>query len=310
MKAFKKRLDYQNTGSSFRGMPTEAISPTSSPCPPETDESHQVMRVGAVSYLNSKPLIEGLEQRLVNGSLELNYPSVLADELASGLLDVALIPSVEYCWHPEYVILSNACVAARGPVMSVKLFSRVPMGEIRTLALDQGSRTSAMLTRVMLAERYGVYPDLEPLSMTSTTEDCATDAVLLIGDRAMHSPKEKFVATWDLGEEWYQWTGLPFVFAMWVARGDGDFNETEGALIASRDEGVSNLEEIARREAGALNLSVDRATTYLTKNLHYHLSSPERTGMKLFFELAGSLNLVPHVDHLRFRDRSPAAACC
>ena len=114
------------------------------------------VRLGAVSYLNSKPLIEDLGQLLPESEILLDYPSRLADALAAGELDVALIPSVEYFRGSGYRIISSACVATRGPVMSVKLYCRVHPGEIQRLALDDGSRTSAALTRVILAERYGV----------------------------------------------------------------------------------------------------------------------------------------------------------
>jgi chorismate dehydratase len=148
------------------------------------------MQIGAVSYLNSRPLIEGLQGLLPSANLVLDYPSRLADSLANGQLDVALIPSIEYFRRPGYEVISDACVAARGEVLSVKLYCRVHPGNIRTLALDEGSRTSAALTKVILAERYGVFPRTEQLGMDSTTLDSTADAVLLIGDRAMHSPSE------------------------------------------------------------------------------------------------------------------------
>src|SRR5580692_7253889 len=153
------------------------------------------VRIGAVNYLNSKPLIEGLGELLPEAELLLDYPSRLADGLEAGRLDVALVPSIEVLRHADYEIISDACVATRGPVMSVKLYSRVPLGEIRTLALDAGSRTSVALTRIMLAERFGVVPRLEPLPFERSVASTATDAVLLIGDRAMHAPTERFAAT-------------------------------------------------------------------------------------------------------------------
>src|ERR1700729_3932777 len=121
------------------------------------------VRIGAVNYLNSKPLIEGLGELLPEAELSLDYPSRLADGLEAGRLDVALGPSIEVLRHADYEIVSDACVATRGPVMSVKLYSRVPLGKIQSLALDVGSRTSAALTQIMLEERFGVSPRLEPL---------------------------------------------------------------------------------------------------------------------------------------------------
>src|SRR5436305_10366741 len=115
-------------------------------------------RIGAVNYLNSKPLVEGLSELLPGTEIHLDYPSHLADDLTQGRLDVALIPSIEYFRGHDYQIVSDACVAAHGSVLSVKLYSRVPWSEVRTLALDEGSRTSATLARILLAERYGVFP--------------------------------------------------------------------------------------------------------------------------------------------------------
>ena len=203
------------------------------------------VRIGAVNYLNSKPLIEGLAELLPEAELTLDYPSRLADDLEAGRLDVALVPSIEVLRHADYEVVSDACVATHGPVMSVKLYSRVPFGEIRTLALDAGSRTSVALARIMLAERFGVVPRLEPLPFERSVASTATDAVLLIGDRAMHAPAERFAATWDLGEEWLRWTGLPFVFAVWAAKGGTDLGHVEEALGRARDLGVERAAEIA-----------------------------------------------------------------
>ena len=280
--------------------------------------------VGAVSYLNSKPLIEGLEELLEGrATLRLDYPSRLADDLASGRLDVALIPSIEYFRGQNYEVISDACVAAHGPVLSVKLYSRVPWGEVKSLALDEGSRTSATLARILLAERHGVFPKLEPLPLDHRTQDSSADAILLIGDRAINPPNEEFLGTWDLGEEWLEWTGLPFVFAMWVGRRvEGRELRVDGQnmlgasssstphpppstidhlLSASRDLGVAHLNDIARREAPLLGLSLPTTVSYLSENLQYHLGPAERNGLKLFYELAAGMGLAPADVELRFR---------
>ncbi len=262
------------------------------------------LRIGGVSYLNSKPLLEDLPGLLPEAEVRLDYPSRLADDLCAGRLDVALIPSVEHFRGKNYEIVSDACVAARGPVLSVKLYTRKPWGDIRTLALDQGSRTSATLARILLAERYGVFPDLQPLPLGNTTRDTDADAILLIGDRAMFTPEEPFLGTWDLGEEWFEWTGLPFVFAMWVARPNvtNHHLEVEPALETARDRGVERLEQIARREAPLLGLSLKVTEKYLTENLHYRMESAERSGLRWFYELAVRNGLAPQGVDLVFRN--------
>ncbi|MGE3777414.1 MAG: MqnA/MqnD/SBP family protein, partial [Pirellulaceae bacterium] len=116
------------------------------------------IRIGAVSYLNTKPLVFGLADRARGARIEFDLPSRLAAGLAAGRYDVALIPSIEYFQRPGYSILSDACIACRGPVLSVKLFSRVAPANIRSLALDEGSRTSAALIRILLQQRFGITP--------------------------------------------------------------------------------------------------------------------------------------------------------
>lgn len=272
---------------------------------PSIETSHIVgtspLRVGAVTYLNSKPLIEGLSDELSKsldgerrpaGRLQLDYPSRLADQLAERELDVALIPSVEALCGDGYSIISDACVAARGPVRSVKLYSRVPAGEIRSLALDEGSRTSAALTRTILSHRYGVEPDLRPFPLGSSITECDADALLMIGDRAMTEPSEPFVETWDLGEHWYRWTGRPFVFAVWAARTGVETEHIAQLLSAARDRGVAAIPQIAERAAASVGTTVESAESYLRRNLHFYLSSAERASLKQFQTLAHECGVI------------------
>ncbi|MEQ9406860.1 MAG: menaquinone biosynthesis protein [Fuerstiella sp.] len=268
---------------------------------PKSDRSNPV-RLGAVSYLNSRPLVEDLSLLLPDSPIVLDYPSRLADALAAGDLDVALIPSIEYFRRPGYQIVSDACVAARGEVMSVKLYCRVHPGRVRRMALDEGSRTSATLSKVILAERYGAFPESEQLSMDSFTSDSTADAVLLIGDRAMHAPRESFVEVMDLGQVWNEWTGLPFVFAMWVAQADLQLAGVSEALSVARDRGLERVAAIAETEAPRLGLREQVVFDYLTRNLHYRMTSAERSGLQLFHELASQHNLVDQHANLIFSD--------
>lgn len=250
-------------------------------------------RIGAVQYLNTKPLVYDLARFAPGAEVVYDAPSRLADRLTQRRLDVALIPSIEFFRDPSYTIVSNACIACRGPVLSVKLFSRRPMAEIRTLALDEGSRTSVALTRILLGERHGLRPQLEALAMDASIDDTDTDAVLLIGDRAMHSPAGRFEVVWDLGDEWTRWTGLPFVFAMWVAHPEAELEGLETALAESRDAGVAHLEEIAEREAAPLGLTRPQCLSYLRDNLYFYLGAEEQKGLELFYKKASQLGLVP-----------------
>src|SRR5205823_6073420 len=136
-------------------------------------------RIGAVNYLNTKPLICDLEELAPEAELVLDVPSRLADRLAAGDLDVALLPVVEYFRAESYSIVPDIAIASRGPVLSVTLFSRVAWPEIRRVALDAGSRTSAALAQVLLRNRHGVRPEVVPLPLDRSAEDADADAVLL-----------------------------------------------------------------------------------------------------------------------------------
>jgi chorismate dehydratase len=244
------------------------------------------IRIGAVSYLNSRPLIYALQAHLPDAQIVVDFPSRLADGLAAGRFDVALIPSIEYLRQPGLRIASDAVVACDGPVLSVKLYGRVPVERIETLALDEGSRTSAALAQILLRERFDVRPRLLPLPLESTPADCRADAMVVIGDRGMFEPDEKLAFSWDLGEEWSRWTGLPFVFALWAARPHAEAQRIDRALAAARDDGLACLAEIARRAAPEVGLPEQACLSYLRDNLEFHLGPRQRAGMERFFELA------------------------
>jgi chorismate dehydratase len=225
-----------------------------------------------------------------------DLPSRLSDSLAAGRLDVALVPSVEFFRTPGYRIVSDACVACRGPVLSVKLYFRVPPHKLRRVALDEGSRTSSALTQILLAELCGVQPRWETLPIGCGLSSSDADAVLLIGDRAIRSEERgarKFCDVWDLGERWCHWTGLPFVFAMWIARSGVDVSEVAAVLAAARDEGVRRVEEIASHEAAALGISSELATEYLRDTLHFTLGRDEWAGLRRFYALCVTQGLAP-----------------
>ena len=249
------------------------------------------LRVGAVSYLNTKPLVYGLEGLAHGIELIYDLPSRLADALYDGQLDVALIPSIELLRHPGYSILSDACIGCHGPVLSVKLLSRCSMSRIESLALDEGSRSSAVLARILLRERFSIEPELRILPHGADPTDAAADAILLIGDRAIHPPTGIYLECWDLGDQWCRWAELPFVFAMWVARPGVESPELESALGAARDAGLANLEEIARCEAGDAGLSQAQTLHYLRDNLHFYLGPREQRGLRRFYRYAADLGI-------------------
>jgi chorismate dehydratase len=252
-------------------------------------------RVGAVSYLNTKPLIHRLERVLPEARLNLDLPSRLASQLNAGQLDVALIPSIELFRSPanNLAIVSDACIACRGPVWSVQLLFRKPPQAVRTLALDEGSRTSAALAQILLLDRCGVRPELRPLPIGSPAESATTDAVLVIGDRALRGWGDEFCEVWDLGDQWCRATELPFVFAMWVARPLANLADLAAGLEAARDAGLQASREIAAEYAPLHGLTLDACSDYFEKFLHFRLGTREQRGLELFYRRAVAVGLAP-----------------
>jgi chorismate dehydratase len=256
------------------------------------------IRVGAVTYLNARPLMFSLPQHLPEAEIVVDFPSRLADGLADGRFDVALIPSIEYLrahgtpGRSGLRIASDAAIACDGPVRSVKLYGRVPVERVKTLALDEGSRTSAALARILLGERFALQPRLLSLPLESRLADCAADAVLVIGDRGMLAPEEELAFVWDLGEEWSRWTGLPFVFALWAARPHVPEERIDRALAAARDEGLTRLPEIARLASPEVGIPESECLSYLRDNLEFHLGPRQQQGLQRFYHLARRYGLA------------------
>ncbi|HEX3313473.1 MAG TPA: menaquinone biosynthesis protein [Gemmataceae bacterium] len=251
------------------------------------------IRIGAVSYLNARPLVHGLAEFAPAAELILDLPSRLADRLAAGDLDVGLIPIVEYFRGDRYRLVPDIGITSHGPVLSVTLFSRVPWTQIRRVALDVGSRTSAALTQVILRQRYGVHPEIMPLAMDQSPEQLDIDAVLLIGDRAMQACLPGFDHAFDLGQEWHDWIGLPFTYAAWAVRDGVDLGPVLEALHAAKRHGQASAGRIAAAEAQGLGLDAGLCRRYLTNIIRYDLGPRERSGLTRFYELTRDLGLAP-----------------
>jgi chorismate dehydratase len=259
----------------------------------ELSRSGEALRIGAVTYLNARPLIAALPEAAPHWELVLDHPSRLAEGLAAGRLDVGLIPSIEFARGRDYAVVSDACIACEGPVRSVRLYGRVPIEDVRTLALDDGSRTSAALTRILLRRQFGLTPKIEPLPIGSAVESSSADAVLLIGDRGMTAVPGRFQFVWDLGQQWFQWTRLPFVFALWVARPGLDLSVIGATLTAARDEGLRRLPQIARCEAPHVGIAEQDCLDYLRQNLYFHFGPRQHRGLERFYELAAEEGFAP-----------------
>jgi chorismate dehydratase len=266
------------------------------------NENRDKIRIGAVTYLNARPLTVALADLDPRLEIVIDYPSRLADALTAGKLDVAMIPSIEYARNPGFSLISDACIACDGPVRSVKLYGRVPVEDIHTLALDEGSRTSAALAQILLRKRFNVAPQLRPLPIGVAMDAIPADAVLVIGDRGMAPVSGSFEFVWDLGEEWARWTGLPFVFAMWVARPGVDLHGVGKTLAAARDAGLKQLAEIARCESPVIGIPEADCLAYLRDHLEFRFGRRQQQGLERYFALAGQLGLAPTNVTLKFHE--------
>ena len=246
--------------------------------------------------------MHGLAQRLSTADIVYDLPSRLADQLQSAALDVALIPSIEFLRNPEYMIVSDACIGCRGPVLSVKLFTKKPLDQIQTLALDEGSRTSAVMVQILLDHLHSVRPEVETLPIGQDLGDARTDAVLLIGDRAIQAADPVYREAWDLGETWYSTFDLPFVFAVWAAKPGKYLEGIATALSAARDDGLTALPAIADRHCRAIGITPEHCLVYLRDHLHFQLDAAALKGLELYRQRALQLELLTNDLPIRIYD--------
>ena len=270
----------------------------------------QRIRIGAVTYLNTKPLIHDVEELAPEAELILEVPSRLADMLQEGDLDVALIPVIEYFRAGNYSVVPDISIASNGPVLSVTLFSRTPWTGIRKLALDEGSRTSSALAQVLLRRKYGVQPELVSLPMDHQAEDVDADAVLLIGDRAMRACLPGFLHAFDLGQEWHDWTSLPFVYAVWAVREGVDLGPVAAALAEAKKRGCTQIGPIAAREAPHLGLDAGFCRRYLANIIRFDLGPREQAGLHHYYMLACELGLARRGVSLSFYKEEKLTVTC
>ena len=261
-------------------------------------------RLGVVSYLNTRPLVEALRTGAIDHDFELVYdvPSICADRLHKGETDVALIPAAEVGRGEDlYKIVPNVGIVSHGPVNSVfvVLGDKAPE-DIETLALDRGSRTSVVLSQIILARQYDCRPEVF-VHVPNIDEmlECA-DAALLIGDPALELEQGRYRVL-DLGNLWTQMTGLPFVYACWTGR-DGALTADDVArLVEAKDKGGSFVAKIADEYAVETDtLPPDFYADYLTRNILYDLGEAELEGMRLFYAYGCELGLFDSVPDIRF----------
>jgi chorismate dehydratase len=278
------------------------------------------VRLGAVGYLNARPLVYGLDRK-PRFDLRYDVPSECARLLHDGSIDVGLIPSIEYLRGPgPYALVPGPAVTSRGPVASVALYTRVEPRDIRSVAMDSSSRTSVALATVMVHRLFGVAP--ETVSMPPDLESmlARADAALIIGDIALFlnppfdsplilsSSKDEQLAQGrqpaiqkiDLGELWTASTGQPFVYAFWAGWPDAVTPDDADALRQARDEGVAHAAEVARAYYPDDPAREAVAARYLRDNIRYVLGDEELEGLRTFYRYAAELGLVSRAGDLRF----------
>lgn len=258
------------------------------------------LRLGAVSYLNTKPLVYGLDACPEQFDVRFDVPAKCAELLHGNKVDLGLIPAIEYL-RGDYAIVPGVSIASSGDVATVAVFTRKPIDQVQTLALDLSSRTSVALTRVLCAERWGIAPKFTPAEPDLESMLQKADAALVIGDPAFAiDPARYDVTKIDLGGEWKALTGLPFVYAMWAGRPGVASPQHCRLLQAARDRGVANLEGIAQQVGGGDARLEQRALVYLRDNLNYGLGEAELAGLRRFHELAAGISVVPGLKPLTF----------
>jgi chorismate dehydratase len=251
-----------------------------------------VIRLGAVDYLNARPLVYGLDQRRNLFALQFDAPSTCAMLLHEGAIDVGMIPSIEFQRGvTPYRIVPGMGIVSEGPVASVALFSARPIAAIRSIAVDTSSRTSTGLLRVLCREKFGIEPEFVPLPPAIGPMIQRCDAALVIGDPALYlDHRAAGLAKIDLGEQWTSLTGLPFVWAFWAGRPGVLSAAALAALVEARDVGVAASDAIADEYCGPERAALGRA--YLRDNIQYVLDERAANGLRRYCELAAKHGVI------------------
>lgn len=252
-------------------------------------------------YLNGLPLVELWEQPALASQVELTVavPSRLAMLLEAGALDVALLSSIEAFRRREVVVVDGICIAADGPVRSVRVLSRVPLSEIRTLVADEGSLTSVALAKVVLEALWGVKPTTRTAAPDVSAMLAEGDAALVIGDVALRPYHAAHVL--DLGQAWKELTGLPFVYAMWIAKDATTAEAAQPLLIEARDWGMQHLKEIGRKWASRNHVARHIAEDYLIHVIDYQLDARKKESLAVFAKLCVQHGVLSSAYPVRYR---------
>jgi len=259
------------------------------------------VRLGAVGYLNARPLVYGLADN-AHFDIRFDMPSECARLLHAGGIDLGLIPSIEYLRGGPYSIVPDLAIASRGAVASVALYTKRPMSDVRSIAMDASSRTSVALVRVLCARLFRIQPAIESRGPDIVDMLAHDDAALIIGDNALFLDHASLgqIEKIDLGEAWLTLTGLPFVYAFWAGRPDALAESDVAALQRARDEGVQRPEELARAYLSSTPDRQAAGAAYLRDNIKYYLGDEERAGLETFYRYAFEAGVVDAAKPIAF----------
>ena len=274
------------------------------------------LRISAISYLNTAPLMWDFEHGKAGGDFDISYtlPSACARALAEGSADIGIIPAAAYAHIPGLLVLPDVAIASRRAVRSILLVSKVPIEQVGTIALDTSSMTSVALTKILLEKWLGGRRTFTAMAPNIDQMLAENDAGLLIGDPALKVDRKRY-HTLDLAEEWLRHTGKPFVFAFWAVRGEALSDaapslDLASILQASRDHGLepASLNQIACAWAPRLDMTEADVRSYLTQNIHYNLDSGCLEGLQLFYRYAAEIGALPSAPELHFAVTTKAVA--
>jgi chorismate dehydratase len=259
------------------------------------------LRIGAVGYLNARPLTWALDRSPDRWQVRYDLPSVCARLLQDGEVDLGLVPSIEYLQATDYRFVPGVGVTSRGAIASVALYSTRPLDQIRHIALDTSSRTSVALIQVLCRHHFHIEPRFVPHGPDLRVMTRDFDAGLLIGDPAFEADHVGLgLQKFDLGLEWTKMTGLPFVYAAWTGRPGTVTDADVRDLQRAQREGLEAVDLIAdeygRGDAG----KAARAAAYLRDNVKYGLGAEEAAGLQVFLDHAADLGLAPRRRPLEF----------
>ena len=253
-----------------------------------------LLRLGAVEYLNARPLVYGLHRRADRFDVRFDVPSRCAELLHGGHVDFGLVPSIEYLRGDAYVAVPGVAIGSDGPVASVAVFSHTPIDRVRTVAVDASSRTSVALFTVLCARYFGIDPEIRvmPPEPERMLETC--DAALVIGDVALlFDHGAAGVQKTDLGLAWKSYSGLPFVYAFWFGRPGVLTAGDVAALCEACRLGVEHADDVARRHFPGDPACAAIGARYLRDNVEFGFAEREQAGLTRFYRDAADLGLAP-----------------